>query len=116
MTPTRMIWSSFLILTTLVVGFRFAAGDRLKALFSDQTNITRALAIESITAARAGKVVTVAPTIQATQYTVKKGDSWSSIARVYKISDYNALAKHNDFISLRPGLKLDIPAELMEHR
>lgn len=114
MTSARLIWLMLIALSVTAILFAWQGRTHLEDSFHKRVPITQATPIESFSRARAGKVVDVPPPALAIEYTVKKGDSWSSIARTHRIEDYNLLAQHFEFVPLKPGMTLTIPPYLLE--
>ncbi len=86
--------------------------DDVVAAFEDRRPIYRAERLEEMFAAGAGERIE-APTFVATvTHEVQPGETWSSIARQYGVSDANALANVNGNIPLMAGGKVKIPPEL----
>ena len=109
-------WVLLLLLGAFAVlfGSRWNAG--LADLFGDRINITEGQPIEAIRGARAGKPVAVKSQLKTIRHQVVRGDSWSKIAKKYAVADYNELARYHHFIPLKPGMVLEIPAELRENQ
>jgi len=114
MDTSRFILIVLGLLSISVAFFAARYGKALDSVFTDKVSITDAQPIEHFSRARAGEAVRIQPAAVAVVYEVKRGDSWASIARSHRIDDYNELARHFEFAQLRPGMKLTIPAHLME--
>lgn len=103
-----------LSLAALVVGA--TQRGRIDALFHGRIQVEGAQPLADIRGARAGEIVDLRAPLAAVDYTVEPGDSWSRIAKAFQVRDYNALAKHNGFRDLQPGMQIEIPAELRERQ
>ena len=94
--------------------FAFFLKPPLDALFSDPRPIYRAEPLEAIKGSEAGARVDAPATTEPKFHTVKAGDTWWSLAKAYGVQDPNALASYNNNLSLIPGIKIEIPREMME--
>jgi len=94
----------------------YGLGDqgRLNALFRTEVDLGSTRALESIRGARAGEMVTPRDAPELVRHRVVSGDTWWRIAKTYGVLDHNELARHHDFVPLKPGMMIEIPPELRE--
>jgi nucleoid-associated protein YgaU len=111
---TRYFIAWCIALFALTMLFAVRGRARLVNVFDSRVEVSAAQPIERIRGGMAGPAVTVAAEPEDSSYLVQPGDSWSRIAKKKGINDYNALAEHNDYRKLEPGITIQIPAELME--
>jgi hypothetical protein len=94
----------------------YGLGDqrRLTALFRTEVSLSDTVALEGVRGARAGEMVTPREAVELVRHRVVAGDTWWRIAKQYGVLDYNELARHHDFVPLKPGMVIEIPPELRE--
>ncbi|MDJ0840694.1 MAG: LysM peptidoglycan-binding domain-containing protein [Acidobacteriota bacterium] len=111
-TKRTTIWLTMAVLIAVASWYGLGGRADLRALFEDRVDITETEPLEKISGARAGAPVAPRDELGRVEYTVQKGDNWVRIAKKYGVDDYNELMQHNGYVDLKPGMLIEIPAEM----
>ena len=106
------LWLTLAVFILAASWYGLSGRDGLRRLFEDRVEITETTPMEKISGARAGVPVAPRDDLARVEHTVVAGDNWTRIAKKYGVADYNELSAHNGHVKLKPGMVVDIPAEL----